>query len=279
MEFIPPLIEGRLIRRYKRFLADVVLADGERVTAHCANPGSMTTCMVEGGRVWLSRSPSKQRKLPYTWEIAEVGQSLVCVNTGRANELVAEALSAGTIRELAGYPEFTREVRYGESSRIDFLLSASGATGEQRTGKSAGKSTDKSGLCYVEVKSVTLDGGDNTAAFPDSVTVRGTKHLRELCAVIAAGHRAVLLFVCNRTGARVVRPADEIDPLYGYNLRRARAAGLEILAYGADISPRALVLRRPVPVRLPAFDYVPPARRTIARGKRGAKKQARVTRS
>lgn len=275
MEFAPPLIEGRLIRRYKRFLADVEFASGERVTAHCANPGSMTTCMVEGGRVWLSRSPNKKRKLPYTWEIAEVGQSLVCVNTGRANDLVAEALSVGAIRELAAYREFTREVRYGDSSRIDFLLSGDSTDGS--TDDSTGDSTGKSGLCYVEVKSVTLDGGGDTAAFPDSVTVRGTKHLRELCDMLAAGHRAVLLFVCYRTGAQAVRPADEIDPRYGYNLRRARAAGLEILAYRTDISPRALAFGGPIPVRLPAFDYVPPVRRTPARGKRGAKKQVRAT--
>ena len=131
-------------------------------------------------------------------------------------------------------------------------------------------------MCYVEVKSVTLDGGDDTAAFPDSVTVRGTKHLRELCTVIAEGHRAVLLFVCNRTGVQAVKPADAIDPLYGYNLRRARAAGLEIIAYRADIRPHGLALDRPIPVRLPTFDYVPPVRRTTARGKRGAKKQVRA---
>ena len=213
--------------------------------------------------------------MPYTWEIAEVGQSLVCVNTGRANELVAEALSVGAIRELAAYREFTREVRYGDSSRIDFLLS--GDSPGDSTGDSPGKSTVKSGLCYVEVKSVTLDGGGDTVAFPDSVTVRGTKHLRELSDVLAAGHRAVLLFVCNRTGAQAVRPADEIDPRYGYNLRRARAAGLEILAYRTDISPRALAFGESIPVRLPAFDYIPPVRRTPARGKRGAKKQVRVT--
>lgn len=258
MEFVQPLIEGRLIRRYKRFLADVALIGGERVTAHCANPGSMTTCMEEGGRVWLSKSPNLKRKLPYTWELAEVDGALVCVNTARANELVAEALTAGVITELAGYPAITREVRYGAGSRIDFLL---------RDGAQA---------CYVEVKSATLHGGGHTAAFPDSVTARGSKHLRELSDMVAAGHRAVLLFVCNRTGVNAIRPADEIDPAYGYYLRKARAVGVEILAYKTQMSPRGMAITQPITVLLPAFHYVPPIpRKTTVRVKRGAKKQIR----
>lgn len=264
MEFAPPLIEGRLIRRYKRFLADIILDSGERVTAHCPNPGSMTTCMLEGGRVWLSRSPNKQRKLPYTWELAEVGDAMVCVNTGRANDLVAEALKGSAIAELTGYDEVTREVRYGEASRIDFLL---------RAGQSS---------CYVEVKSVTLDvtqpGGPTISAFPDSVTTRGTKHLRELINVVAAGQRAVLLFVCNRTGVTAIRPADEIDPAYGYHLRKARTAGVELLAYRSDIDPSGVQLAGSIGLRLPIFDYVPPVRRRTGRITRGAKKQVRAIR-
>ena len=261
MEFAQPLIEGRLVRRYKRFLADVELADGARITAHCPNPGAMTTCMVVGGRVWLSLRENQTRKLPYTWELAEVDQSLVCVNTARANDVVAEALQAGAIAELCDYREMAREVRYGDNSRVDFLLREPGAR-----------------ACYVEVKSVTLAAGERTAAFPDSVTTRGSKHLRELCNMVAAGHRAVLLFVCNRTNVDRVRPADEIDPVYGYTLRRARAAGVELLCYRAHMDARGMAIAGRIPISLPAFEYIPPAPRRAtasARIRRGAKKQLR----
>jgi sugar fermentation stimulation protein A len=231
MQFEQPLIEGRLVRRYKRFLADVALQPGgEVVVAHCPNPGSMRTCMAEGGRVWLSRSDDPRRKLPYTWELAEVDGAMVCVNTARANAVVAEALASGVIAELRGFDQMRPEVRYGARSRVDFLLETGGRK------------------CYVEVKSVTLRGGDRVGAFPDAVTARGTRHLEELMAMVADGHRAVMLFCCNRTDARAMRPADEIDPLYGRTLRRAAAAGVELLAYRCAVSPRGIWVEERVPV-------------------------------
>ena len=257
MRFSSPLLEGRLLRRYKRFLADVELSGIGVVTAHCANPGSMRTCMVEGGRVWLSRSDNPKRKLAYTWELAEVGDALVCVNTARANDVVAEALAAGVITELVGYRHIEREVRYGEHSRIDFAL------------------RDGSDTCFVEVKSVTLHGGGTLAAFPDSVSARGSKHLRDLMRAVTEGHRAVLLFCCNRTGVSAVRPADEVDPRYGYTLRQARARGVELLCYRTQMNEHGLSLTERLPVQLPPFDYTPPPPRTARRGavKLGAKKK------
>jgi sugar fermentation stimulation protein A len=225
------LIEGRLVRRYKRFLADVEV-DGQVVTAHCANPGSMQTCMVDGGRVWLSDSRNPARKLRFTWELAEVDGALVGVHTGRANDLVAEALAAGRIAALAGWPTVRREVRFGERSRVDFLLERD----DERL--------------YLEVKTVTLGRGDGLAAFPDSVTERGTRHLAELEAMVRAGHRAALLFVALRSDARRVAPADDIDPIYGAALRRAAAAGVEIHAVRCQVGPSELAVLEPVPVLL-----------------------------
>jgi sugar fermentation stimulation protein A len=241
MHFPEPLIEGRLVRRYKRFLADIELPGGQIIVAHCPNPGSMHTCAPERARVWLTHRPGPTRKLAYTWELCEAHGALVCVNTSRANDVVAEALQAGAIAELAGYDRLTREVRC-RGSRIDFLLNQEHAS------------------CYVEVKSATLAGGDQVVAFPDAVTARGTRHLLELMALAAEGHRAVLLFCCNRSGARAVRPADEIDPLYGYTLRQAMGAGVEVLAYRSELSPRGIWLGQRIAVDLPPFppSYTPP---------------------
>jgi len=228
----PALVEGRLVRRYKRFFADVELAGGDVVVSHCPNPGSMRSCAEDRAPVWLSESDRPGRKLRFTWELARVGGAMVCVNTGRANQLVAEALAAGALPELRGWGRVRREVRYGARSRVDFLL---------ERGRR---------LCYLEVKSVTLDLGGRVAGFPDSVTERGRRHLEELMGVAAGGDRAVLLFAVNRTGARAVRPADDIDPRYGEALRRAAAAGVEILAYRSRITPRSIALTSPVPVEL-----------------------------
>ncbi|BCQ64878.1 sugar fermentation stimulation protein [Pseudomonas sp. Boi14] len=211
MRFDPPLEEGRLLRRYKRFLADIETTTGELLTIHCPNTGSMLNCMVEGGQVWFSRSNDPKRKLPGTWEISETPQGrLACVNTGRANGLVEEALRSGLISELNGFTGLKREVPYGqENSRIDFRLDY------------------PDGPAYVEVKSVTL-GFDGTpvAAFPDAVTQRGAKHLRELASLAREGVRAVQLYCVNLSGIDAVRPAQEIDPGYAAALREARAAGL-----------------------------------------------------
>ncbi|MCG7372899.1 DNA/RNA nuclease SfsA [Pseudomonas luteola] len=229
MQFDPPLEEGLLIRRYKRFLADIETVTGETLTIHCPNTGSMLNCQAEGACVWFSRSNDPKRKLPGTWELVETPHGrLACINTGRANRLVEEALLAGVIPELAGFSTLRREVAYGaENSRADFRL------------------TYPSGEVFVEVKSVTLGYNmDCVAAFPDAVTVRGAKHLRELSALAREGARAVLLYCVNLTGIEAVRPADDIDPAYGRALREALEAGVEILAYGADVTPQAIQVTR-----------------------------------
>ncbi|WP_372965307.1 DNA/RNA nuclease SfsA [Marinobacter sp.] len=241
MKFAEPLIEGRLIRRYKRFLADVRLPDGEEVTAHCPNTGSMLGCQPENARVWLSKSDNPKRKLRYTWELVETSPGVIaCVNTARPNAQARAAIEAGTVSELMGYRQCRGEVRYGEeNSRIDLLLS----------------DHDTQPDAWVEVKNVTLaDGGQGY--FPDAVTERGQKHLRELMAQVAKGDRAVLFFVVNHTGIGEVRPADHIDPRYGQLLRQAVEAGVEVIAYraallGADGNPSGrLDLVGPVPVNL-----------------------------
>ncbi|MDZ5604410.1 DNA/RNA nuclease SfsA [Pseudomonas sp. RP23018S] len=235
MRFQPELEEGRLLRRYKRFLADIELPSGEQLTIHCPNTGSMLNCMVEGGQVWFSRSNDPKRKLPGTWELSETPQGrLACVNTGRANALVEEALRSGVIRELAGFTALKREVAYGEErSRIDFRLDYPG------------------GPAYVEVKSVTLGYADSpVAAFPDAVTQRGAKHLRELATLARQGVRAVQLYCVNLTGVEAVRPADEIDAAYAQALRAAVAQGVEVLAYGARLDAGQIFIDRPLPVLL-----------------------------
>ncbi len=224
MRFSPALEQGRLLRRYKRFLADIELATGEQLTIHCPNTGSMLNCMREGGLVWFSRSSDPKRKLPGTWEISETPQGrLACVNTGRANALVEEALRAGIITELAGFTALKREVAYGEEgSRIDFRLEFDGAP------------------AYVEVKSVTLGYADSTtAAFPDAVTQRGAKHLRELAKLARQGIRAVQLYCVNLTGIEAVRPADEIDMAYAQALKVAAAEGSKCWPMGPGWMPRA----------------------------------------
>lgn len=229
---LPPLIEGRLLRRYKRFLADVELADGSVVVAHCPNPGSMKTMKDAGSKVWLSASDNPKRKLAYTWELIVSQEALTLVHTGRANEIVEEGLRAGVVRPLAGFDVLRREVRYGDKSRLDFQLQWKDAS------------------CFVEVKNVTMADGPGRSAFPDSVTARGSKHLRELMSIVAGGERAVLLFCCSRAGTRAIRPADEIDSVYGATLREAAAAGVEIMAYACRMSASELVLAEPVPVEL-----------------------------
>ena len=232
MQFPAPLIEGRLIRRYQRFLADVSLVDGTVVTAHCPNTGSMLGCNGPGSRVWLSESETPGRKYRHTWEIVEtIGGTLVGINTARTNRLVREAITDCSIGELAGYTSLRSEVVYGEEkSRIDLLL-------EDGQGRK----------CYVEVKNVTALSGD-AAIFPDAVSARGTRHLRELMRMRAAGHRAVIFFCVPRADAWRLRPADEIDPLYGRTLREAIAAGVEALAYVWRVSREGAVLERRIPV-------------------------------
>ncbi len=224
---LPPLIPGTLIRRYQRFLADVQLANGECITAHCPNSGSMKGCANPGNRVLLSRSANPHRKFPYTWELVEVNGVWVGINTSLPNKLTAEAIATGKIPELARYDSIRPEVRYGENSRIDLLL------------------TGPAGACYVEVKNVTLVEG-NHALFPDAVTLRGQKHLKELMREVREGNRGVIFFVVQRADARVFSTADRIDPEYGRLLRLAVASGVEALAWQAQVSPAEIILRGPL---------------------------------
>ena len=234
MHFSPPLKPARLIARYKRFLADVVTPEGNVLTIHCANTGAMTGCATPGDRVWYSTSDSLTRKYPHSWELTETQQGhWICVNTLRANQLVAEALEHDRLPALAGYTHRQAEVRYGtEKSRIDFLLKA-----EARRN------------CYIEVKSVTLLH-EGKGYFPDAVTIRGQKHLRELATVAAEGHRAVLLFAVLHSGIEDVSPARHIDAVYAEQLAQAQQEGVEILAYQADLSAEGMFLKSPINVTL-----------------------------
>lgn len=231
MKLPQPLTSGRLLHRYKRFLADVALTDGSVVTAHCPNSGSMLGCAAPGSPVLLSRSDNPTRKLAYTWELVQVDGSWVGINTGLPNKLAQEGITQGVVTELQGYERIRQEVCYGaERSRIDLLL-------------------EEPERCYVEVKNVTLVEGD-VALFPDAVTTRGQKHLRELMAMVKSGARAVNFFVVQHTAAESVSPADAIDPAYGRLLRQAAAAGVELIAYQASVTPAEIVLIRRLPVVL-----------------------------
>jgi len=232
MTYDTPLIPGTLLRRYKRFLADVELADGRVVTAHSANTGSMTGCSTPGARVWLRDSGNPARKYPLTWELVEAAPGVpVGINTHLANTLVREGIENGTIGELGDYRTIRTEVRYGnEHSRIDLLLE-----------------DDTRPVCWVEVKSVTLVE-NSIACFPDAVSARGAKHLRELAQMAAQGDRAVIFFCVQRGDADEIRPADHIDPAYGRALRDALAAGVEALGYRASVSPEGIRLVDRLPV-------------------------------
>lgn len=227
MTFDPPLVFGTLIRRYKRFLADVKLDDGTVLTAHCPNTGRMTSCAEPGWRVALSDSQNPRRKHRCTWELVHNGRCWICVNTGRANEMAFEAVSNGTIPELDGYAEILREQKFG-SSRFDLLLQSGG------------------NRCYVEVKNVTLLAEDDCYAFPDAVTERGRKHLKELIDVVKAGHRAAMLYVIPRSDGSAFRAAREVDPAYADALDMAIAAGVEVYAWQADVSPQGIELEKPI---------------------------------
>ncbi len=237
MRFASPLLEGRLVRRYKRFLADVELADGTVLTAHVPNSGAMLGVDAPGSRVFLSRSDNPARKLAHTLEMVESDGCLVGVNTGHPNALAAEGVASGRIPELAGYASVRREVRYGRNSRIDLLLEAPGRP-----------------PAYVEVKNVHLRRRDRfdgfAAEFPDCVTTRGAKHLQELEDMLAAGNRAVMLYLVQRADCTHLRMAEDIDPAYAESLARATRAGVEALCYGCAVSPEGIELDRALPVHL-----------------------------
>jgi sugar fermentation stimulation protein A len=235
MRFPTPLTPATLIRRYKRFLADVILPSGEQVTVHVANPGAMTGLMPPGAKIWLSRSDNPRRKLAYSWELVEVdlgaGRELAGVNTAHPNPLVAEAIALGAIPELAGYGAARREVKYGRNSRIDVLLEAAGRA-----------------PCYVEVKNVHLMRRPGLAEFPDCVTARGAKHLDELAAMVAAGARAVMLYVIQIGSADRFALADDIDPGYAAAFDRARAHGVEAIARRCAVTLEAITIGAAVPI-------------------------------
>jgi sugar fermentation stimulation protein A len=237
VKFEKALESGRLITRYKRFLADVELDSGAIITAACPNTGSLLGCNVPGSRVWLSTSDRPTRKYRHTWELVESEPGvMVGINTGFPNRLVVEAIKANVIKELSGYREIKTEVRYGnENSRIDILLDGH----------------RKKPPCYVEVKNVTAAVESRIALFPDAVTERGSKHLRELMVMVTAGFRAVLVFCVQRGDVHDVRPADSIDPLYGKTLRQALANGVDVLAYRTVISLQEITLREKIPVVCP----------------------------
>lgn len=234
MQFPAPLFSGRLLRRYKRFLADIALDSGDTVTAHCANPGSMLGVAIEGARAWVSKSAAPKRKLAYSWELAEIDDALVAINTSNPNRIVSEALAANAVPELAGYAALRREVRYGAASRIDLLLEG-GADGRP---------------CYVEIKNVHLCRTPGLAEFPDSVTSRGAKHLQELAATAKSGARAALLLVVQRPDCTAFRPAADLDPAWAGALRQAAGAGVETLCYDCNVSIEGVTLRRSLPVLL-----------------------------
>jgi len=234
LRYATALVEGRLIRRYKRFLADIQLPEGV-VTAACPNTGSLMGCCEPGSRVWLSESDSASRKYRHTWEIVEVGKVMVGINTGLPNKLVSEAIVEGVIGELSGYDTVRREVRYGEeASRVDFVLESPGRE-----------------ACYVEVKNVTAAANKAVALFPDCVSERGSRHLRELIRMKSRGLRPVQLYCVQRGDVKEVRPADGIDFEYGRMLREAIGAGVEVLAYRAKVTPGEIRLEEKIPVVCP----------------------------
>jgi sugar fermentation stimulation protein A len=235
MRFPSPLARGRLLQRYKRFLADVNLDDGRLVTAVCPNTGSMLGLTAPGSVVWLSESDSSTRKYRFTWELVEAdlgeGPVLVGINTGHPNKLVAEAVTARRIKSLDGYPTLRREVKYGRNSRIDLLLECRAK-----------------GLCYVEVKNVHLSRRHGLAEFPDSVTARGAKHLAEMSDMVRQGHRAVMVFLIQRGEAKRLSLARDIDPGYAAAFDAATAAGVEAMALRCRMSPEEITIDRAVPI-------------------------------
>lgn len=231
MQFPQPLERATLIRRYKRFLADVVMeADGCETTVHCPNPGAMLGLADPGMTVWLSRSASPTRKLPLTLELVQADGGIVGVNTMHPNRLVAEALAADRLPEVSGYTRIRPEVKYGENSRVDFLLEH-----------------DDRPPCWLEIKNVHLMRTPGLAEFPDCVAARSLKHLREMSARVALGDRAVMLFVVQRMDCNRFSACAELDPAYARGLTEAAAAGVEVLAYGCDLTPDGIVITRPMP--------------------------------
>ncbi|RPH95721.1 MAG: DNA/RNA nuclease SfsA [Calditrichaeota bacterium] len=227
----PTLIKGTLVKRYQRFLVNIRLENGKTITAACPNTGSMKSCSEPGSPVLMSRDDNPNRKFPFTWEMTQVNNVWVGINTSVPNKLIHRAVKKGQIPELTGYSNIQTEVKYGENSRIDLLLS----NGEKR--------------CYVEIKSVTLVE-DKIAYFPDAVSTRGQKHLAELKNVVEQGHRAVLLFLVQRNDAEFFKPETAIDPDFAAGLKDASEHGVEILVYLANVSIEEITLGKSIPFAL-----------------------------
>ena len=219
------LIKGNLVKRYKRFLADIILEDGQEITAHVPNSGAMTSCIEDNCDVWVTFHDNPKRKLKYTLELTKMGKNLICTNTGVANKIAIEAIQNGVIKELQGYSSLKPEQKYGQNSRIDILLE------------------NENQKCYVEVKSVSLKIDDNLA-FPDSVTSRGTKHLNELYDMVKDGHRAVMLYVVQRTDDLPFRLACEIDKKYCEAFAEVTKKGVEVLVYQSNISLEKIEIKK-----------------------------------
>ncbi len=232
MKFGNKLIKAVLIKRYKRFLADVILEDGTEVTAHCANSGSMMGLKEEGSTVWLSPKVNPKNKLPFKWELIQLPHSLVGINTAHPNAVVEEAISNEKILELKGYSNLKREVKYGINSRIDILLS----------------NEDDEKHCYVEIKSVTLQRSDNLAEFPDAVTSRGKKHLEELSQMVEQGHRAVMLYLIQREDCTYFSIASDIDYLYSEALKMALDCGVEAYCYDCILTTEEITLNKKIKI-------------------------------
>ena len=230
MEFARPLVPGVLIRRYKRFLADVMLEDGREVTAHCANPGAMLGLNAPGQTVWLEPNDDPRRKLRFAWRLTGIEGGFVGIDTAIPNRIVGEALRAGRVPALAGYSDFRTEVKYGRNSRIDFLATANGLPD-----------------AYVEVKNVHLRRDGDLAEFPDCVTARGAKHLAEMSDMVAAGHRAIMLYVVQRTDCARMALAADLDPAYAAAFTAARAAGVEGVAHACRITRDGVRLDGEIP--------------------------------
>ncbi|MFO7885056.1 MAG: DNA/RNA nuclease SfsA [Desulfobacteraceae bacterium] len=229
---LPLLKQGRLIKRYKRFLADIELETGEMVTAHCPNSGSMKGCAVPGAPVWISESTNPARKLKYTWELVQMPESMIGINTQVPNKLVKQAIEQGIIQELAEYKKVTSEVKTSSHTRLDLLL-------EKDTGEK----------CYVEIKNCTLVE-KGTAMFPDAVTTRGQKHLEELQHLICLGHRAVIFYLIQRMDAREFKPASRIDPAYAEKLKTAVQNKVEVITRDTVIDTIEIKMGKSIPVIL-----------------------------
>lgn len=229
---LPSMKKGRLVKRYKRFLADIILDTGDLITAHCPNSGSMKGCALEGAPVWVSVSDNPKRKYAHTWELIQAPGGMIGINTLVPNRLVRQAIEQGMIDELSGYNKITSEIKTSDHTRLDLLLEK-----------------EKKDRCYIEIKNCTLVE-DEVAMFPDAVTIRGQKHLEELTQLVMSGNRGVIFFLIQRTDAKIFKPADTIDKAYGEKLRLAVSKGVEIVTRDVDITTEFIQLRNAVEVDL-----------------------------